>query len=117
MDPNLGSGSQLLGGGNDALSQVMQQAGIGTGQTQMQTPASAGFDPSIIQQGPPQGAPQAPQAPQPPTGAVGLPQGSPEANIIIEALHQRLSSISKTEEMAAKAQLQPPTPPIQGGLA
>lgn len=112
MDPNLGSGSQLLGGGNDALSQVMQQAGIGTGQTQMQTPASAGFDPSIIQQGAPQGAPPAPQAPQqPPIGAVGLPQGSPEAQIILEALHQRLSSISKQEEQQVKAQTQPPQVP------
>lgn len=105
-----GSGSPLLGGAS-ALQQVMQQQGPA-----QQSPASAGFDPSSVQQmqsstgAPPMpagqlmpgGTPQGPQA--------GLPDGSNEAHVILDALNTRLKSLSKQDEMKVKATMPPPTP-------
>ena len=63
MNPNLGSGNSILGGGNDALSAAIARRNTGQGSTTPQTPASAGFDPALM--------------------GVSLPerQGTPTANV------------------------------------
>ena len=46
---NLGGGSDLLDGGNQAINDALARRQTGqAGQLQAQSPASAGFDPSII---------------------------------------------------------------------
>lgn len=100
---NFGSGSALLGqGSGDAISEAMARRNMGqAGVTAQQTPASAGFDPSIqVPPAPQSPAPMAPAAPvstpAPATG--GLPSESMEATTIIKALTERLKSDSKIKE-------------------
>lgn len=109
MNPQFGSTSPAIGD-TSALKEAMSSRGVDSSILDQQGSGSAGFDPNMIPsspQIPPQGVPQ----PEP-TGAVGLPQGSPESQIIIEALNQRLASISKQEEQQTKAQIQPPQPQV-----
>ena len=99
---SFGNTSPLLGGSN-AFQQVLQQAGIA-----QQSPNSAGFDPSQVQQLPPsqstQGLPpmdsqsQSMQSPTSPTqGQAPMPQ-SFEAQTILDALANRLKHTSKIAE-------------------
>lgn len=109
MEPSFGSGSALLGG-TDALKEAMARRGQG-----VSTMAQAGGSAPTAQ-----GMPQAPQGSAMPQGAPGgLPpmpgnappvpgmlNGSPEAELIINALSNRLKSDSKIKE----AQAIPPEP-------
>lgn len=103
---DFGSGSQLLGGANDALQQAVQRRSQGDmGQTAMQSPASAGADPSLQQQqmsspGAPQGAGGAPSQ-----GALmGAPQQlntAMENDLILKALSSKLRQNSVLEHTQA----------------
>jgi len=104
MDPNqasFGSGSPLLGG-TGALEEAMSRRGMtGGGALDQQSPASAGFDPSMAASPPPTA--QAPGIPSTPSPLMGGPTGgaeanTPEAQLIIKALSQRLGSLSKQNE-------------------
>lgn len=122
MDPNFGSGNQLLGGGNEALRQVMQQQGIDTGVLDQQTPGSAGFNPATQQMpggpapmSPPQGQPMPPMPPPQaggPTTQVGQPLGSSEAQLIIQVLGDRLKNISTVEKQSMKPPEAPTAPQV-----
>ena len=100
MQPSFGSGSPLLGG-TSPLAQVMAQGGSPMNQ---QSPASAGFQPFMQPPTPPTsaGTPQisAPQPqgqPLPPemAGVSGLPAETPESQLIIKALSERLRQLGK----------------------
>lgn len=83
---------------------------VGGGGTPMPAPA-----PAPQGQATPQGAEPQPQPPAPdPTQAMamGLPMGSVEAQIIEEALIDRLKSISKQDEMKLKPP-EPAAPPME----
>lgn len=106
MDMNLGSGSQMLGGANDALQQAMSRRQSGDmGQSQMASPASASFDPSLQQQ-----QMSSPGMPQP-TGAPsqGAMLGAPSAqlntamenDLIIKALSTKLKQNTELEHSQA----------------
>lgn len=105
MQPNLGSGSSLLGGGNDALQSAIAARATGqAGPTAAQSPASAGFTPGMEQPILPD--PQAsPASTVPSSGAsslgaslgMGAPMDSGESQLIIKALDSRLKSLSKLQ--------------------
>lgn len=105
MNPNnmnFGSGSPLLGGVSP-LQKVMSQMNQGqAGALQMKTPSAAGFDPGMNQsiQGGMPPPPPGNVTPNPMSGGqnmppMGISQGTPEAQIIIEALAKRLDNDSK----------------------
>lgn len=119
---NLGSGSSLLGGGNAALQDAIRRRQTGqAGQMQAQSPASAGFDPSIVSPTlpNPQSSPSAMiSSGQPSAMATGAPsaqvstgapqqdlssligfQTAPENDLIIKALSQKLRNNSQLEKM------------------
>jgi hypothetical protein len=99
-DFNLSGGSAMLGG-QSPIQQVLAQGGPAMSQ---QSPASAGFNPAMVPPAPIQGqsggmppmggAPPIPGASTGTPGA-GLPPQTPEANLIIQALNDRLKSLSK----------------------
>jgi hypothetical protein len=99
---SFGSGSALLGGATDALSQVMAQRQQGQqGATSAQSPAASGFNPATMSPQMPISQAPAPQSPQPnqeaaPTGGASpMPISSPEAMIILKSFDHRLRSMSK----------------------
>lgn len=109
MNPSFGSGSALLGG-TSPLQQVMAQGGPALNQ---QSPASAGFNPSMVPPAPPTSSamPQI-SSPQPQEQALPpemgqLPITKSDTEIILAALTEKLKSESKIKE----AQSLPPKQP------
>lgn len=100
MDPNALS---------PEIQQAMQRRGLTNG-------GAPGGSPQPAPAQAPQPAPPAQPVATPQSMAMGLPMGSPEAQLIEEALADRLKSISKQEE--AKIAPQQPAQPMapQGGF-
>lgn len=83
-----------------ALKQVMAQQGMGTGildQVTAQAPQAAQKPPTPMPLQSAGGPPQPNMAAQPATAPTGLPEGNPEASMIIKALGSRLSTLGKLE--------------------
>jgi len=96
MQPNLGSGNQLLGGdANAALQEAMQRRQTGqAGATSQVTQGAATFDPAT-QGAPVGGAPAAPAQPNIPTSP--MPFDSSESKLILSAMGSRLKALSKLQ--------------------
>lgn len=94
MDPSFGSGSALLGGGDQALQQAIASRATGdAGALNQQTPASPGYQP--MPQSTQAGAPQPVQSQALP----GMPKVTSEPEMILKALENRLKHHSKMEEL------------------
>lgn len=107
---NFGSGSELLGGANAAINAAIQRRQGGTGGAMEQvSPMAPSASPQMTSTPPTasaralpqvpsaQAMPQTPSAQTVPSQGAGLPVGNPEAETILKALTQRLSTISKLE--------------------
>lgn len=94
-----GSGSALLGGGVDALSQAMASRGVDTSALQQMSPSSSGGQPPIPvpvptpSQSAPLSAPNVPS--NNPSTVQGQSASGGEAELILKALSGRLSALSK----------------------
>jgi len=102
MEPNFGSGNQLLGGANDALSQAIarRQSGQG-GATQQVSPSAPTFDPNSVT---PQITAQTPGSPSVPntSSPMAEPVDQTEAKIILKALTKRLSDIGSIQKQGGQ---------------
>src|SRR3990167_7982694 len=115
MEPNQNAGSFMgnAGGWGDVIMEALQRRGY-SGNTP--TTSQSSLTQAPVPQAIPQTNPSIPSV-SPEMGAnsvpiSGMPPKSSESELIIRALSQKLSSLSKIEEASAI----PPKPPAPGGI-
>ena len=103
---NFGSGSELLGGGNQALNEAISRRNQGqagaTAQVSPAAPTSVNQVPPMPPSSPSPASTVTPAASQLNMGGSaglqgGLPINTPESELIIKALDQRLRALSKIQ--------------------
>lgn len=110
---NTGSFNANGSGQGGAIADAMSRLGIGQGSVMNQNPTSpnsvppaqvpSGGQPPMPSQGAGQPSMQAMTPTDTSTGA-GIPAGNPEAQVILRALNQRLSTLSEIDKASAGVQ-------------